>query len=283
MKQIKLIITFLLILGGVVAAIYFSDGDERRNSESILDVPLQTYVNKFEEDWNAKSEWDADFFKQKVNHIKQLSREYRDVTVLKDLNTRKAVYLLYTNTFDEWGKERCKKSAIDKYISGIDTITKYDSNAKADASLKKIKDVHKVYVKAYKLSKEKFRLRPNFNGKIWGDYSGYAQKKETYKKSIQNDSIYRKYLNNITEIKNGLDGVTSRLESGRTQFFNDLALEIIDYYDDKLSNERTREDLEQLRSIVIKYNRASRRENSHLIDFYQSYNRDVENNEEQIR
>ena len=283
MKQIKLIITFLLILGGVVAAIYFFGGYERRKSDNILDVPLQTYVNKFEEDWNAKSEWDADFFKQKVNHIKQLSREYRDVTVLKDLNTRMAVYLLYTNTFDEWGKERCKKSAIDKYISGIDTITKYDSNAKADASLKKIKDVHKVYVKAYNLSKEKFRLRPNFNGKIWEDYSGYAQKKEASKKSIQNDSIYRKYLNNITDIKNGLDGVTSRLESGRTQFFNDLALEIIDYYDDKPSNERNKGELEQLRSIVIKYNRASRRENFHLKDFYQSYNRDVENNEEQIR
>lgn len=278
MKPIKLFFIFSLILGGIVAAFYFAT---RPEPITIIDLPetsLQQYREQFETDWRTTGDWNEETFKSHCDLINQLSAQNYDVVSLNDLNTSTAVEVVYEHIFNEWKKTSCKKQVIDNYIKAVATIEKSEDNASSNPNVKLIKKVYNVYIRAYELSHRNFGLTPKFDGYSWNSYSNYASSIESQKSEILGNSYYKKYLSNISEISNGLQGITSRLSSGRTIFYKSLAERIRAYYGKKTNSERTRSDLNSLRNAISKYENEYGK-NSTLSSFAHSYANDVYENE----
>ena len=62
MKAIKLVLTFVLILGGVVGALYLFINPTPPPLPSIPDTTYQTYREQFERDWEQAGDWDEQLF-----------------------------------------------------------------------------------------------------------------------------------------------------------------------------------------------------------------------------
>lgn len=278
MKSIKLIFTFVLVLGGVVAAFYFATKQELPKIIEIDTASLQEYRKQFEEDWKNAGDWNEEMFKSHCDLIHQLEIQNYDVVALNDMNTATAVEVVYEQIFNEWNTSTCKKQKIDNYMKAIATIEQSEVNATSNPNVELIKIVNKVYVQAYNLSKKKLGLTPTFDGSNWNSYSSYASSVESQKSSIQNNPQYKEYLNNITEISSGLKSISSKLSSGRANFYNSLALKIRSYYEDTPRSERTRSDLNRLRNVISKYE-SEYSSNTSLSYFARSYADDVYENE----
>lgn len=279
MKAIKLILVFIVVLGGVVLAFYYSTRADIIESNAISDSSLQQYREQFEKDWESAGDWNKDIFMRHCDLIKQLSTT-NEIESLNDLNTSTAVEVIYKRIFNEWGKKNCSKNKIDKYIAAISTIEDSDNRASSNPNIKLIKEVNYVFTKAYKFSHQKFGLVPQFDGSNWNSYTVYSSGIESQKRKILEDVNYKKYLSNIYEISYALDNVTLRLSEGRKKFYNTLALEIIESYNVKLNTERTRADLNSLRNIISKYENEYG-SNTSLSSFVSSYADNVYENEKQ--
>ena len=278
MKPIKLLLIFSLILGGIVAAFYFATRPEPITIIELPETSLQQYREQFETDWKVAGDWNEETFKSHCDLINQLSAQNYDVVSLNDLNTSTAVEVVYEHIFSEWKNPSCKKRTIDNYMKAIAVIEKSEDNASSNPNVKLIKEVNNVYVRAYELAHRKFGLTPKFDGYSWNSYSNYASSIESQKTSILGNSYYIKYLSNISVISNGLQGVSSRLSSGRIIFYKSLAEKIRAHYDKKTRSERTRSDLNSLRNAISKYENEYGK-NSSLSSFAHSYANDVYENE----
>lgn len=278
MKQIKLFLIFALILSGIVAAFYFATRPEPITIIELPETSLLQYREQFETDWRAAGDWNEETFKSHCDLINQLSAQNYDVVSLNDLNTSTAVEVVYEHIFSEWEKTSCKKQTIDNYMKAIAVIENSVDNASSNPNVKLIKEVNNVYVRAYELAHRNFGLTPKFDGYSWNSYSIYASSIESQKSSILSNSYYKKYLSNISGISNGLQGISSRLSSGRTTFYKSLAEKIRAYYGKKTNSERTRSDLNSLRNAISKYE-TEYGKNSSLSSFAHSYANDVYENE----
>lgn len=278
MKPIKLIITFVLILGGIVAAFHFFLKPDPTPIIVFDGTALQEYRKQFEDDWKNAGDWNEDMFKSHCDLIHQLEIQNYDVVALNDMNTATAVEVVYEQIFNEWKTPTCKRQKIDNYMKAIATIEQSEVNAASNPNVELIKQVNKVYLQAYNLSKKKLGLTPTFDGYNWNSYSSYASSVESQKSSILNNPEYKEYLNNITEISSGLSSISAKLSSGRASFYNSLALKIRSYYEDTPRSERTRSDLSRLRNVISKYE-SEYSSNSSLNSFARSYADDVYENE----
>jgi len=278
MKPIKLIITFVLILGGIVAAFHFFLKPDPTPIIVFDGTALQEYRKQFEDDWKNAGDWNEDMFKSHCDLIHQLEIQNYDVVALNDMNTATAVEVVYEQIFNEWKTPTCKRQKIDNYMKAIATIEQSEVNAASNPNVELIKQVNKVYLQAYNLSKKKLGLTPTFDGANWNSYSSYASSVESQKSSIQNNPQYKEYLIDITEISSGLNSISSKLSSGRASFYNSLAMKIRSYYEDTPRSERTRSDLSRLRNVISKYE-SEYSSNSSLSSFARSYADDVYENE----
>lgn len=278
MKTIKLFLIFSLILSGIVAAFYFATRPEPITIIELPETSLQQYREQFETDWKIAGDWNEETFKSHCDLINQLSAQNYDVVSLNDLNTSTAVEIVYEHIFSEWKNPSCKKQIIDNYMKAIDVIEKSEDNASSNPNVKLIKEVNNVYVRAYEFAHRNFGLNPKFDGYSWNSYSNYASSIESQKTSILGNSYYIKHLSNISVISNGLQGVSSRLSSGRIIFYKSLAEKIRAHYDKKTRSERTRSDLNSLRNAISKYENEYGK-NSSLSSFAHSYANDVYENE----
>lgn len=278
MKPIKLIITFVLILGGIVAAFHIILKPDPTPIIVFDGTALQEYRKQFEDDWKNAGDWNEDMFKSHCDLIHQLEIQNYDIVALNDMNTATAVEVVYEQIFNEWKTPTCKRQKIDNYMKAIATIEQSEVNAASNPNVELIKQVNKVYLQAYNLSKKKLGLTPIFDGYTWNSYSSYASSIESQKSSILNNPEYMEYLNNITEISYGLSSISAKLSSGRASFYNSLALKIRLYYEDTPRSERTRSDLSRLRNVISKYE-SEYSSNSSLNSFARSYADDVYENE----
>ena len=194
MKPIKLIITFVLILGGIVAAFHIILKPDPTPIIVFDGTALQEYRKQFEDDWKNAGDWNEDMFKSHCDLIHQLEIQNYDIVALNDMNTATAVEVVYEQIFNEWKTPTCKKYKIDNYMKAITTIEQSEVKAATNPNVVLIKQVNEVYLKAYNLSKKKLGLTPTFDGSNWNSYSSYASNVESQKSSIQNNPQYKEYL-----------------------------------------------------------------------------------------
>ena len=277
MKAIKVIAFFFLILGGVVGAFYLITSTDVGTLPSPPNLTYQTFREQFEKDWEQAGDWDEKLFMSHCDLVQQLSTQYETAT-LNDLNTKTATEVVYKKIFDEWNSPSCAKNVVGKYINAIRVIESKDNNAKTDPNVQRIKDVYATYISAYGLAHQSIGLTPHFDGSGWNSYSEYSTSVTDKKSSILENSNYKEYLSNIVDIKNGINAIPDKLSLGRTRFYNALSESIISYYSQRISSERTRTELNDLRNAISKYV-YEYSSNSRLSSFVRDYANDVDYNE----
>jgi hypothetical protein len=118
MKAIKLVLTFVIILGGVLGAFYLFTNTDGGTLPPPPDTTYQTYREQFERDWEQAGDWDEQLFISHYDLVQQLSTQYETAT-LNDLNTKTATEVVYKKIFDEWNSPSCAKNTVEKYNNAI--------------------------------------------------------------------------------------------------------------------------------------------------------------------
>ena len=278
MKILKLILVFVIVLGGVVGAFFLSGGSTNSGLNDPSDDTYQTYRTQFENDWKDKGDWSDSLFRAHCDMVRQLSLEY-NVTPLKDLNTTTAVEVVFDKIFEEWSSISCKKATVEYYITALDTIQAEDENATSNPNVQKIKSVNETYKRAYALAHKTIGLTPGFDGTSWRSFSSYSNSVLSEKNSILNDANYKQYLANIRDIKNGLNAIPSKLDNAKTRFYNNLASAIVSRYRDIEPSSRTRSQLNELREVRNKFNNEAPTSSIYLNKFCNTFADDVDRNE----
>ena len=282
MKALKLILTFIIILGGFVGAYFiFNNNGLARHSIIPDDNELENYSKRIERGWEEAGDWDIEVFEIHSAIIDQLGASGMDVIPLRDYNTTLVVNIINDKIIGEWKSATCKKQTIKKYMDAVATVCSKDSNAKHHPAIENINEINKVYNTACKRAERGIGLPCNFNAdaQSWNSYSDYSNRVTRETNEILNNSLYKEYLANITAIKKGLDNIPSKLAAGKTSFANRLATEIIDHYNAIPDTLRTREQLKALRSTRRKYDDEFGG-NVNLDCLVEEFNISVDNNEE---
>lgn len=246
MKAIKLIIIFIVLLGGVVGAFFLLTDVEIDVLPSPSNTIYQSFSDEIKDDWKKKGDWDEKLFLRHCESISQLGTKSETGT-LKDLNTTTGIEIVDRKIFDAWSSASCQKSTIEKYIQAIQVIEREDKNAETDVRVKKIRSVYATYCEAYRLAHQSIGLSPSFNGYSWNSYNNYAASVRGKRDHMLGNSIYKEHLSGILELKNGLNSIPDKLSAGKTHFYNALADRIISYYS------RTRGQLDNLRNVKSKF------------------------------
>lgn len=282
MKAVKLIVAFVVILGCVVVAFLWRPDNNVIDME-LTDEEYEIYRQQFTDDWERMGDWNDSLFNSHCDLISQLSSEEHIQTApLKNLNTSTAIELVHDKIFAEWESSTCRKSVIDRYMGAVDVIEKEDDLASENPTVKLIKRVNSTYREAYRLAYGEVGLSPGFNGEnsSWNSFDRYRNNMIAKKDAVLGNEDYKTYLSNITAIERGLKSIPDKLSSARTRFYDALAREICDYYDEIPCDERTRVQLNQLRTVNRKYENEKGSSNSTLNSFISRFVNDVELNEE---
>lgn len=276
MKVLKLIITFAIILGGVVLAAYLAGGGPGIGISIGEQSDFDVLKNKISKNWAEKSDWDKELFDKNIELITQSKNDLDgSAQTLYDQNYNEAVKIINDKIIAQWASAGCAHSVVDKYYGAITTIgskEQYKKRVASDANIAKIRKIYSVYKNALALSTKSLGSSPGFNGSSWNSYDVYCSKIRSQRNSILNDNTYKTYLKNITSIKSGLNSIDNKLASGRTAFYNKLATEIKAYFE---SREKSFENLSKLTTVCGKYNNECG--NGALNSYYSKYEYDLYN------
>lgn len=277
MKAIKLIITFIVILGCVVGAFFLLGPSKSKSYNKVPDNTYETYRKQFALDWEQKGDWDEEVFLRHFEDIQILKGKDYDVASLNELNTKTATQLVKKRIFGEWDNSQCSKTKIDNCINAIKLIEEKDPKAKTYSDVVLIKNVYSTYITAYSFANKKIGLTPSFNGTSWNSFSSYSKQIKSQKAAIESNENYKKYLSGITAIKNALSTVDSRLASAKDVFYSTLANKIYLYYENIHLYDRTAGLRDDLVNAIDKYE-SEYSYNSKLRLLRKEYNRDVYSN-----
>lgn len=278
MKILKLLLVFVIVLGGVVGAFLLIGGGSSTGLEELPYDEYQTYRSQFENDWKSKGDWSDSLFSAHCDMVRQLSLDH-NVAPLKDLNTTTAVEVVSNKLFQEWASASCRKATVEFYIKALGKIQAEDENAKSNPNVQKINSVNNTYKKAYAIAHKGIGLTSGFDGTSWRSFSSYSNSILSEKNSMQNDANYKQYLANIKDIKDGLNAIPSKLDNARTRFYNDLASDIVNHFRNIEQSSRTRSQLIELRDARNKFNNEAPSSNNYLNNFCNSFADDVDRNE----
>lgn len=99
MKAFKLIVIFIVLLGGVVGAFFLLTDVEIDVLPSPSNTIYQSYSDEIKDDWKKKGDWDEKLFLRHCESISQLGTKSETGT-LKDLNTTTAIEIVIRKIFD---------------------------------------------------------------------------------------------------------------------------------------------------------------------------------------
>ncbi len=283
MKAIKIILLFIVVLGGIMGAFFLSGKghDDDIELSPVADSTFDYYRQKFIKDWEDYGDWNDSLFMNHCYTVKQM-RTGHDVSVLKDLNRRTATEMVSKKIFEQWASADCDKAQIDRYHRALSTIEREDEGAKNDSVVQKIRNVYKTYLSARNVAHRSIGLNPNFDGTRWNSFTDYSTNIIESRDGILRDRNYRAYLSNITELKNGLNSISVKLADAKKQFYRILADELITHYSQTLKENWDRTRLNELRNHKSRFE-SEYSSNKDLSGFASQYAAQVAVNELRAR
>ena len=271
MKTVKLALIFIAILGGIVGIFLLKNIiTPPPPVKTISDPRLKELTATIENGWKERTDWDKDFF---INNHKMIDVNSRNfsVTTLRNFHTSQAVAIVHKKIFEHWSTAQCNKNNVDLYRNAINVICDTDKDAKNNPMVSEVITVYGVYTKALGLANSNFVPKSGFNGSTWKSYDSYKSEQKQAISSVLQSSHYRSSLANITSIRSGLNSAESRMTTGRTKYYDNLANEIIAYYKNK---ERSNENLTKLFEINNTY-RSQYTQSQSLQNFISNFANDV--------
>lgn len=278
MKAIKLILAFLLVVGGLVGVLMLvgsEDAPMRQELATGNDLIAKHY-DQYTRSWNDADDWDIELFRRNCADVSVLSDRY-NVKKLHDHNVNLAFQTVNSKLFDLWRSPRCTKSDVDKYIAAIDTITAYDCNMENNDGVKKIRRIYSAFANADNFVNKGFGLTPRFNGynSTWNDFNTYRNNQIQQRNAIQADSLYTRYLSNISYIRDGLNQTETKLTEARSKFYAGLSEQIQKYYLSIAVIDRTQDKLNEFRNCVNRFESESGTTSQSLTALFNQFERTV--------
>ena len=265
MKALKLMGVFVLIVGIIAGAIYLPNLIDRLDSDRVEtdDVTLKTLVDNIDKEWEIEQRWNKDLYKSHRNLISQYKSDLsEDASKLAlDGLDIKASKILWSEIKKEFAKRDCSYKKVLTLQDGANYVKKKSTAPNAD--MDELQKSVSTYRTIYYFAKSAHKCNVKFDGDRWStdvkknrksaEYKSFAEYERdilSYRENHINNIYYKKYLNGITELKNGLNekNVKDKLAKARESFYNDLTNLIISYYEQV---ERTSENWERLKNCKV--------------------------------
>ena len=203
------------------------------------------------------------------------------IDVLRESNTRNALDKTHGLAKSVWAKAPCKQNDVNEVIVILDSICLVDSLARYEENCKIVRRVNKAYIDARSFANSSIGCSPHFTGSSWSSFSNYADRIRNRKNNILNSSDYKEYLSNISEIKNGLNEMESKLSAARTVFYNRLASEIKDYFNAIEQSDRTDDQRINFSKVMNRY--SDEYGSNPFASLYRQFRNDVEENSKKLQ
>ena len=149
MKALKLIIVFVVILGGVVLAAYLAGGGPGIGISIGEQSDFDVLKNKISKNWTEKGDWDKETFDKNMQLINQSKNDLDgSAKTLYDQHYNEAVKIVYDKIIAQWASASCSQAVVNKYYGAITTIgsnEQYKKRVASDANIAKIRKIYSVY------------------------------------------------------------------------------------------------------------------------------------------
>lgn len=263
MKYVKLILIVAVVAGLIYGALSImgpSTGDTKISGDS--PTLLTDLKKKVDRDWDNADKWDQSVYEKNINDANVYHKDLENIasgnySTLIDYTNEKVCNKLVGFINSEFALSTCAQSKINQMKNDLDYFVKNNSSiASSDSRIKDAYAKINLYTQILSFGKKQFGLSSGFdiNSGKWNDFSAYSNNqvkiRDSFKKAPQYSS-----LSHISDVKNSLNSVDSKLSSARSQFEANLSRDIRTAYSSVDRNEENQKSLQEV------YNR-----------YYQSYN-----------
>lgn len=218
---------------------------------------LEHYQREIDCRWQGTTGWDEETFLNTHAYCRVCGVEEHNRHLLHTQNADRAAVHIDSAALREWDKPDCNERTIARYVSAIDTVDKYCPNAgtKERTDIRLVLDINETYRNALAFVRSSYRRTPDFSRERnqWTPYSRYANDYKQKRDRLQNDTLLTFHLKNITEIKQGLANVDSKLATAKTVYYRDLAQRMADSYNAIPDTLRTEDDYNRLSAAITQY------------------------------
>ncbi len=237
MKIVKLLIAFIVILAAAIGAIFLTKTKDPYQGEGEYNDYYKEALQKIESEWSEGAEWSWEKFKKTGDYLEVRKNKFSGGyhTLLDEFHNR-ALSALYANSIAELAKSDCSRNKIGIYNKDFKAFIKNTPKLDKVQQSQTLKNIFSIYYRAYNLAtKSDFSIAHNYNKESgsWASYADHEKKQITERENILKSSYYR-YIKNITQIKNGLNSLESKLAVSKDIFKNQLANAIVLAYENDI-------------------------------------------------
>lgn len=280
MKILKLLGIFIAVLGIIIGALYLKSALTDADSDDIKillpDNAAEQRV-EMEDFWSHAENWDAKHFEAEYSHIQQcLHANYIDHAASNQLTSllcNLVINRMHSLQVGEYHKSNCNIDVVKGYMKGIDAVCQKLSSYNNDDRVRQLRDIEKLYNEINTFAKSSFIPNNNLSedsdgSHSWFDYDSYAKGRRQKAADYRNDSTYLQFLNNITDLKNGItdESVNSRLSKGKKSYGTALAKAIAAAYEAIPSHEVTQATFRNIKKDYQNFYRQYGRNNDSADD-----------------
>ena len=241
MKAIKLVIIFLLLVGGIFLALnwnsLFHSNSEGREfgSEDLIDISEK--CNEIRKAWASQTGWSAELYQAEREDIDQskamgmFSREgYNTVNnCLRESATNKAcdgyMNALHANPFSDVALQDANKG-----VKAIKTSEKLDGEQR----IVSVEKLHQLYTNINGFIKSRHVITPHFDTEKadWVSFASAQNGIVSKARSLRQNPLFKE-MENVPGFKAGLDeeALKKTIASQRRSFYEGLSAQIVAYFD----------------------------------------------------
>ena len=291
MKALKLLLIFVLLVGGLFVALNWesmtgSSGDEDFSEKDLIDIGVK--CEEIRNAWGRCSEWDESLYTAQCADIDQsksmgmFSREgYNTVNnALRESATNKACgsYLacLHDTLFDS--------SKLQLQYDGV-LFLKEHEKLENDPRVKEVEERHALYKKIDSFVRSPHYISPRFDAEDadWTSFAAYQNSILGTAKNYRNNKLYTTEMTHIPGFRNGLSEshVRSVTNAYRSDFYEKLCTQIINHFENDSVSQENAKILNEV------YNNFSNQASGYGVDrlaaYYLEYPNKLKANEQTIQ
>lgn len=240
MKILKIILIFIVLIGGIFLALnwdsLFSDKSTAEiGDDNIIDTTEE--CDEIRKAWDNTDKWNLALYEDQKSAIEQknISHRYEENSFETVMNTLKECAI---SKASESYKAVLNDPSVyseallsDQYNGVLRLIN--DFNISGDKRIDDVKAIHALYTNALQFTKSDHIVTPVFDTKThsWESLVNKRTKIINQAKAITSDPNYQ-FIQNVPGFSEKLDeeDVTAIINAQESQFYNELASQIVTHY-----------------------------------------------------
>lgn len=257
MKALKLLIIFLVLVGGLVVTLNWrliipvGVGNDDFREEDLIDIGAK--CEEVRNAWDHCTEWDQDLYTVQREDIDQsklmglFSREgYNTVNnALRESATNKVCgsYLacLHDTLFNAF--------KLQKQYDGVQFLTKHEK-LENDQRVKEVEERHELYTKISRFVKSYHTISPRFDveDSDWISFSTYQNNILGMARNYRQNKLYMAEMSHIPGFPEGLNesALKASTDRQRSNFYEVLCSQVVAYFEKDTLSQKNAEVLDKI-------------------------------------